>query len=55
MRTMDGRTRERLADRAGMALALALAEEARDADEVPSGAGGVRDGSRLGVGRNLCR
>ncbi|MEM1452814.1 MAG: nucleoside deaminase [Planctomycetota bacterium] len=52
---MDGRTRERLADRAGMALALALAEEARDADEVPIGAVVVRDGALLGVGRNRCR
>ena len=33
-----------------MALALALAEEARDADEVPIGAVVVRDGALLGVG-----
>lgn len=44
-----------LEDRAGIALALALAEEARDADEVPIGAIVVRDGVLLGVGRNECR
>jgi len=44
-----------LHDRAGVALALALAEEARDADEVPIGAVVVRDGALLGVGRNRCR
>ena len=43
------------ADRAGMALALAFAEEARDADEVPIGAIIIRDGAILGVGRNRCR
>ncbi len=42
-------------DRAGMALALAYAEEARDADEVPIGAIVVRDSAILGVGRNRCR
>ncbi|MEM9803088.1 MAG: nucleoside deaminase [Planctomycetota bacterium] len=42
-------------DAAGMALALALAEEARAADEVPIGAVVVRDGALLGVGRNRCR
>lgn len=44
-----------LDDRAGMAVALALAEEARDADEVPIGAAIVRDGVLIGVGRNRCR
>ena len=47
--------RDRLHDRAGMALALAFAEEARDADEVPIGALVVRGGAVLGVGRNRCR
>lgn len=42
-------------DRAGMALALALAEEARAADEVPIGAIIVRDGALIGLGRNECR
>ncbi|MFT6109111.1 MAG: tRNA(adenine34) deaminase [Planctomycetota bacterium] len=42
-------------DRGGMALALAYAEEARDADEVPIGAIVVRGGAILGVGRNRCR
>jgi tRNA(adenine34) deaminase len=44
-----------LEDAAGMALALALAEEARDADEVPIGAVVVRAGALIGVGRNRCR
>ncbi|MDG1983678.1 MAG: nucleoside deaminase [Planctomycetota bacterium] len=44
-----------LDDGAGIALALAYAEEARDADEVPIGAVVVRDGALLGVGRNRCR
>ncbi len=44
-----------IADRAGMALALAMAEEARAADEVPIGAVVVRDGIWLGAGRNECR
>jgi len=47
--------RQVLDDRAGIALALAFAEEARDADEVPIGAVVVRDGVLLGVGRNRCR
>ena len=38
-----------------MALALALAEEAERADEVPIGAVVVRDGAILGAGRNRCR
>ena len=42
-------------DAAGMALALALAEEAERADEVPIGAVVVRDGAILGAGRNRCR
>lgn len=45
----------RIGDRAGMALALAMAEEARAADEVPIGAIIVRDGVLLGAGRNECR
>lgn len=45
----------RASDAAGMSLALALAEEARAADEVPIGAVVVRDGALLGVGRNECR
>ncbi len=44
-----------LDDAAGIALALAYAEEARDADEVPIGAVVVRSGALLGVGRNRCR
>ena len=41
--------RQELEDRAGMALALALAEEAERADEVPIGAVVVRDGVLLGA------
>ena len=52
---VDASTLQELEDRAGIALALALAEEARDADEVPIGAVVVRDGALLGVGRNRCR
>jgi len=44
-----------IADRAGMSLALAMAEEARAADEVPIGAVVVRGGILLGAGRNECR
>ena len=42
-------------DRAGMAAALAAAEDARAADEVPIGAVVIRDGALIGVGRNVCR
>ncbi|MEO0661112.1 MAG: nucleoside deaminase [Planctomycetota bacterium] len=42
-------------DVAGMTLALALAEEAARADEVPIGAVVVRDGALLGAARNACR
>ena len=52
---LDHGARLLLDDRAGIALALALAEEARDADEVPIGAVVVRDGALLGAGRNRCR
>ena len=38
-----------------MGLALALAEDARAADEVPIGAIIVKDGVLLGTGRNECR
>ncbi len=44
-----------LLDRAGMAIALAAAEDARAADEVPIGAVVIKDGSILGLGRNVCR
>ena len=47
--------RQELEDRAGMALALTLAEEAGRADEVPIGAVGVRAGVLLGAARNECR
>lgn len=47
--------RRDLEDRAGMALALTLAEEAERADEVPIGAVVVRDGVLLGAARNECR
>ena len=46
--------RQELEDRAGMALALTLAEEAERADEVPIGAVVVRDGVLLGAARNEC-
>ena len=53
--TLRDELQQDLEDGAGIALALALAEEARDADEVPIGAVVVRDGALLGVGRNRCR
>ncbi|MEM8713035.1 MAG: tRNA adenosine(34) deaminase TadA [Planctomycetota bacterium] len=52
---MNEDNRVPMEDRAGMMLALALAEEAREADEVPIGAVIVRDGVVLGAGRNRCR